>query len=125
MLAVELQAERATIAKTKYVNDKQITDHYAIIPTGDGQSELASVGELARKVYDRIVRRFLAIFYPPAEYQKISMELELRGEHFFSSFKVLENPGYLALYGTDEAKQAGADEQTIKQLNRVLQGIKK
>ena len=100
----------ATIAKTKYVNDKQITDHYAIIPTGDGQSELASVGELARKVYDRIVRRFLAIFYPPAEYQKISMELELRGEHFFSSFKVLENPGYLALYGTDEAKQAGADE---------------
>ena len=100
----------ATIAKTKYVNDKQITDHYAIIPTGDGQSELASVGELARKVYDRIVRRFLAIFYPPAEYQKISMELELRSEHFFSSFKVLENPGYLALYGTDEAKRAGADE---------------
>ena len=100
----------ATIAKTKYVNDKQITDHYAIIPTGDGQNELASVGELARKVYDRIVRRFLAIFYPPAEYQKIAMELELRSEHFFSSFKVLENPGYLALYGTDEAKRAGADE---------------
>lgn len=99
-----------TIAKTKYVNDKQITDHYAIIPTGEGQSELASVGELARKVYDRIVRRFLAIFYPPAEYQKVSMELEVKSEHFFSSFKVLENPGYLALYGSDEAKRAGADE---------------
>ncbi len=100
----------ANIAKTRYVNDKQITDHYAIIPTGEGQSELASIGELARKVYDRIVRRFLAIFYPPAEYQKISMELEVKSEHFFSSFKVLENPGYLALYGTDEAKRAGADE---------------
>ncbi len=98
------------IAKTKYVNDKQITDHYAIIPTGEGLSELASVNDLAKKVYDRIVRRFLAIFYPPAEYQKISMELTLRGEHFFSSFKVLENPGYLALYSADEARRAGADE---------------
>jgi DNA topoisomerase-3 len=98
------------IAKTKYVNDKQITDHYAIIPTGEGLSELASVNDLAKKVYDRIVRRFLAIFYPPAEYQKISMELTLRGEHFFSGFKVLENPGYLALYSADEARRAGADE---------------
>ena len=98
------------IAKTKYVNDKQITDHYAIIPTGEGLSELASVNDLAKKVYDRIVRRFLAIFYPPAEYQKISMELTLRGEHFFSSFKVLENPGYLALYSADEARRAGSDE---------------
>ncbi|MBR5712794.1 MAG: type IA DNA topoisomerase [Lachnospiraceae bacterium] len=98
------------IAKTKYVNDKQITDHYAIIPTGEGLSELASVNDLAKKVYDRIVRRFLAIFYPPAEYQKIAMELTLRGEHFFSSFKVLENPGYLALYSADEAKRAGADD---------------
>ena len=100
----------ATIAKTKYVNDKQITDHYAIIPTGEGISELPSVGELARKVYDRIVRRFLAIFYPPAEYAKVSMELVLLDEHFFSSFKVLEKPGYLALYGTDEAKSAGSEE---------------
>ncbi|MBQ6660476.1 MAG: type IA DNA topoisomerase [Lachnospiraceae bacterium] len=100
-----------TIAKTKYVNDKQITDHYAIIPTGEGAAELSSVGELHRKVYDRIVRRFLAIFLPPAEYQKIAMELTVKTEHFFSNFKVLEKPGYLALYGSEEAKRAGADDE--------------
>ena len=103
-----------TIAKTKYVNDKQITDHYAIIPTGEGLSELASVSDLSRRVYDRIVRRFLAIFYPPAEYQKIAMELKVKTEHMFSNFKVLEKQGYLALYGSDEAKRAGAAEKTEK-----------
>ncbi len=99
------------IAKTKYVNDKQITDHYAIIPTGQGLEELAGLHELSRKVYDRIVRRFLAIFFPAAEYLKIAMELTVGNEHFFSNFKVLEKPGYLALYGADEGGDSAAEQE--------------
>ena len=83
------------IAKTRYVNDKQITDHYAIIPTGQGLGALSSVSGTAAKVYEIIVRRFLSIFYPPAVYQKISLVSIMKGERFFSSFKVLTDEGYL------------------------------
>ncbi len=100
----------ATIAKTKYTNDKQITDHYAIIPTGQGLDALPSLGELQKKVYDRIVRRFLAIFYPPAEYLKIAMELQVSTEHLFSNFKILEQQGYLELYGAEEQKKSQPEE---------------
>ena len=77
------------IAKTRYVNDKQITDHYAVIPTGQGFGALAGVNPTAQKVYEIIVRRFLSIFFPPAIYQKVSLVADVKGEKFFASFKVL------------------------------------
>ena len=83
------------IAKTKYVNDKQITDHYAIIPTGQGFGAMKSLKPLSVKVYEVITRRFLAIFYPPAVYQKVALTSAIEGEKFFSNFKVLADPGYL------------------------------
>ena len=87
------------LAKTRYVNDKQITDHYAIIPTGQGLSALSSVSATAGKVYQLICRRFLSIFYPPAVYQKLSIELLIGEEHFFAGFKVLLDEGYYKVAG--------------------------
>ncbi len=84
------------IAKTRYVNDKQITDHYAIIPTGQGLGNLRSLTPTAAKVYEIIARRFLSIFYPAAIYRKINLVLGVKGEKFFAGFKVLEDEGYLA-----------------------------
>ncbi len=83
------------IAKTRYVNDKQITDHYAIIPTGQGLNGLGGLNPTAAKVYELIVRRFLSIFYPAAVYRKISLTAALKDEKFFAGFKVLEEEGYL------------------------------
>ena len=83
------------LAKTRYVNDKQITDHYAIIPTGQGFGAMKSLKPLSVKVYEVITRRFLAIFYPPAVYQKVALTSAIEGEKFFSNFKVLADPGYL------------------------------
>ncbi|WP_242412553.1 DNA topoisomerase, partial [Salmonella enterica] len=77
------------IAKTRYTNDKQITDHYAIIPTGQGLGALQKLSQTAQRVYETIVRRFLSIFYPPAVYQKVSLVTKMEKEAFFSSFKVL------------------------------------
>jgi DNA topoisomerase-3 len=87
------------IAKTRYVNDKQITDHYAIIPTGQGIGALRSLSQLSVKVYEVIVRRFLSIFFPPAVYLKYGMEFTIREEHFFASFRVLKEEGYLKVTG--------------------------
>ena len=83
------------IAKTRYVNDKQITDHYAIIPTGQGLNNLNSLNPTAAKVYETICRRFLSIFYPPAVYQKVAITTGIKSEKFFSNFKVLSEEGYL------------------------------
>ncbi len=83
------------IAQTRYVNDKQITDHYAIIPTGQGFGALRSLSFTATRVYELIVRRFLSIFYPAAIYQKVALTCILKGERFFSSFRVLAEEGYL------------------------------
>ena len=94
------------LAKTRYVNDKQITDHYAIIPTGQGLPALNSVSATAKHVYDCIVRRFLSIFYPPAVYQKVALTTQIRGESFFSSFKVLAEEGYLKVVGIPSNKKA-------------------
>lgn len=88
-----------TLAKTRYVNDKQITDHYAIIPTGQGLNALSAVSSTAKGVYDLIVRRFLSIFYPPAVYQKVAIVTKIKEESFFSSFKVLAEEGYLKVAG--------------------------
>ncbi|TCS79876.1 DNA topoisomerase-3 [Muricomes intestini] len=93
------------LAKTRYVNDKQITDHYAIIPTGQGLNALKSVSATAGRVYDCIVRRFLSIFYPPAVYQKVAITTKIKEESFFSSFKVLAEEGYLKVTGIPQTKK--------------------
>lgn len=108
-----------TIAKSRYVNDKQITDHYAIIPTGQGLGALSGVKPLGQKVYQLICRRFLSIFYPPARYEKHTLELEREKEHFFASFKVLTEPGYLKAadinYGKKEEHSSEAAEEEQKE----------
>lgn len=95
--ALEILSEglHKNIAKTRYVNDKQITDHYAVIPTGQGMGSLNALDPVAAKVYEMIVRRFLSIFYPAAVYRKISLTIGIREEKFFANFKVLEEEGYL------------------------------
>lgn len=99
------------IAKTRYVNDKQITDHYAIIPTGQGFSALNSLHPTAAKVYEIIVRRFLSIFYPAAVYQRIALTVKMKEETFTSAFKVLINSGYLDVAQNSFARKR-AEEYT-------------
>ena len=103
------QGNYKNLAKTRYVNDKQITDHYAIVPTGQGLNELRSVSLTAQRVYETIVRRFVCIFYPPAVYQKISLVTKIQNESFFSSFKVLLDEGYLKVATNSFAKRKAAD----------------
>ena len=112
----------AGIAKTKYVNDKAITDHYAIIPTGQGLSAVRSLSPLSYKVYERICRRFLSIFYPPAEYSRVSVTVKAvcagtaeRGsslkeseERFYANFKALMKEGYLRVSGSAKANETGS-----------------
>lgn len=98
------QGSYKNISKTRYVNDSQITDHYAIIPTGQGLNALGSLSSLASKVYDIIVRRFLSIFYPAAEYRKVGITVKIKGESFFASFRVLEKEGYLKVLGYSSEK---------------------
>ena len=95
------------IARSRYVNDKQITDHYAIIPTGQGLNNLNSMNPTAVKVYEIIVRRFLSIFFPPAIYRKVSLNVSVKEEQFFASFKVLESEGYLRAAAFSFAKKKG------------------
>lgn len=127
------------IAKSKYVNDKQITDHYAIIPTGQGFGALNSVSDTAKRVYDIIARRFLSIFYPAAEYEKISLTLtrgitacadgqmeEKEGtEHFYANFKRLKKPGYLQIAGIPAADKKGDDEKLTPEMLEELSHLKK
>lgn len=103
------QGNYKNLAKTRYVNDKQITDHYAIVPTGQGLNALRSVSLTAQRVYETLVRRFVCIFYPPAVYQKISLVTKIQNESFFSSFKVLLDEGYLKVATNSFAKRKAAD----------------
>ena len=103
------QGNYKNLAKTRYVNDKQITDHYAIVPTGQGLNALRSISLTAQRVYETIVRRFVCIFYPPAVYQKISLVTKIQNESFFSSFKVLLDEGYLKVATNSFAKRKAAD----------------
>ena len=112
------------IEKTRYVNDKQITDHYAVIPTGQGLNNLGGLSPLSARVYELIVRRFLSIFYPPAVYQKFALCVSVKEEKFFSSFKVLSQEGYLKVayvfqkstQASGKAEDAGTDQnQTGKE----------
>ena len=98
-----------TIAKTRYVNDKQITDHYAVIPTGQGFGALASLGKTAYGVYAAVVRRFLSIFYPPAEFSKVTMVTGMGTERFFYSFRVLLSEGYFKVAGNPYEKKKKTD----------------
>ena len=91
---LEKEAYR-NIGKSRYTNDKQITDHYAIIPTGQGLQNLSRLSELSGKVYGTIVRRFLSIFCPPAVYQKFSLVSRMRQESLFSYFMLLSVSGYM------------------------------
>lgn len=101
-----------SIAKTRYVNDKQITDHYAIVPTGQGFGALRSLSPLAVKVYEVIGRRFLSIFYPPAVYQKFTVELECDREHFFANFRILKEAGYLKVADVSHFKKKAETAET-------------
>lgn len=139
------------IAKTRYVNDKQITDHYAVIPTGQGLNNLSGLSGLSAKVYDLIVRRFLSIFYPAAVYQKFQLRIKIKGEIFSSGFKALAEEGYLKVAafpskkdgnqkagtgeeknGSQEEKEAGdtgneedTEVQGDDRLIQLLMGLKK
>ena len=123
------------IAKTRYVNDKQITDHYAIIPTGQGLGALNGLSLLSQRVYETIVRRFLCIFYPLAVYQKVNLVTNMQNERFFSSFRVLLEEGYLSVAtnsfagkkASDGEKGAGEEQETScdTALLEALQRLKK
>lgn len=121
------------IAKTKYVNDKQITDHYAIIPTGQGLSALNSLKPVEKKAYEIIVRRFLGIFLPPAVYQKVSLtvdmnygqstaETEGHKESFFANFKVMADPGYLRAMQFSFFKNKFENSGTQTESDKTLSG---
>ena len=115
------------VAKSKYVNDKQITDHYAIIPTGQGLGNLNGLNDIQRKVYDIIARRFLSIFFPAAEYEKVSLvltrkirtvagEKEEGTESFFANFKRMTKPGYLLIAGMPSDKKQEEQKLTDEEL---------
>lgn len=102
------------IARTRYVNDKQITDHYAIIPTGQGLTNLNRLPAVSQKVYQVIVRRFLSIFYPPAVYEKVSLVTTVGTEKLFSSFKVLLEEGYLKVANVPSSRKTQNEEEQEK-----------
>ena len=108
------------IEKTRYVNDKLITDHYAIIPTGQGFSNLASLSATAAKVYEMIVRRFLSIFYPAAKYLQFSVVTKIAGEKFFANFKVLEDEGYLKVTEYSFKKEKSVTESAEKTVSKPV-----
>lgn len=111
------------LEKTRYVNDRQITDHYAIIPTGQGIPALLKLPGISRSVYDVIVRRFLSIFYPPAVYQKTAITTKIRGEAFFAGVKVLTEEGYLKVAGVPGGEKA-ADRAFFEKIQALRKGMK-
>ena len=112
------------INKSRYVNDKQITDHYAIIPTGQGLNALAKLPPQSVKVYELIARRFLSIFYPAAVYQKINLTAAIGREKFFASVKVLEEPGYLKVANVKAGKEDNVDPKLLEALRTLRKGTK-
>lgn len=113
------------LIKTKYVNDSKITDHYAIIPTGQGFENYDSLPDLQKQMYKVIVKRFLSIFYPPAEYSKISVTIEVENEQFSASGRVCEKLGYLEVV-KNEPKKENTEEQPEEQNSlEILRSLKK
>lgn len=112
------------IIKSKYVDDKKITDHYAIIPTGQAVGSLSRISEMGQKVYDVIARRFLSILMPPAVYLKIKLETQTKGEAFFANFKMLKDPGYLKVTGMGgQKKEAQLTEEQILAISSLKKGM--
>ena len=103
------------LLKTKYVNDSKITDHYAIIPTGQGYENYNQLSDLNKQIYKVIVKRFLAIFYPPAEYSKIQLTINVENETFYCSEKILVNQGYLEILKPIEKNNKKAINNTQKE----------
>lgn len=113
------------LIKTKYVNDSKITDHYAIIPTGQGFENYDALPDLQKQMYKVIVKRFLSIFYPPAEYSKISVTIEVENEQFLASGRVCEKLGYLEV-AKNEPKKENTEEQSEEQNSlEILRSLKK
>ena len=110
------------LVKTKYVNDSKITDHYAIIPTGQGYENYEKLPELQKQIYKLIVKRFLAIFYPPAEYSKVQVTVDVEGETFYASGKVCINKGYLEIAkstGKNTTEKSTEDAQNVENMGNV------
>lgn len=118
-ILAKMSAEKysTNLTKTKYVNDSKITDHYAIIPTGQGFENYDGLSELKKNVYILIVKRFLSIFYPPAEYNKIAVTVKIDNEEFFANEKVCVNRGYLDVI-KGEADEKESNMETLKKLKK-------
>ena len=119
---VEEKYPTNNLAKTKYVNDSKITDHYAIIPTGQGYENYDKLPELQKQIYKLIVKRFLAIFYPPAEYSKVQVTVDVEGETFYASGKVCINKGYLEIAkstGKNTTEKSTEDAQNVENMGSV------
>lgn len=117
------------LAKTRYVNDRQITDHYAIIPTGQGISGLAKLPAVSQKVYELVVRRFLSIFYPPAQYRKLALTTGIGKETFFTNARVLLEQGYLkviqASFLKKKEEEDNGEASGTPDLADILEKLKK
>ena len=114
------------LVKTKYVNDSKITDHYAIIPTGQGFENYEKLSNLSKNIYKLIVKRFLSIFYPPAQYEKVSITIDVEGEKFYTSNRVCVNLGYLEITkGKDvqEEKENEVNLESNQDLKKLMEEI--
>jgi len=110
---------KTDIVKSKYVNDSKITDHYAIIPTGQGYENYDKLTNLQKDIYKLIVKRFLAIFYPPAEYNKLAVKIKVEQEIFFANEKVCVQQGFLEVLKNNDGKT------TENQTNEFMNSLKK
>ncbi len=113
------------LLKSKYVNDKKITDHYAIIPTGQGYENFDKLPNLQKQIYEVIVKRFLAIFYPPAEYSKIQLTVNVDNETFNTSGKVCLNKGYIEVLKPINKNKENFEEQEEPNDLDILKELKK
>ena len=112
------------IVKTKYVNDSKITDHYAIIPTGQGYENYNQLNDLQKQVYKVIVKRFLAIFYPQAEYSKVQVTINVENETFYASGKVCTKEGFLEILRPIEKSNKNEENKNDKEQNSNLEILK-
>jgi len=118
------------ITKSKYVNDSKITDHYAIIPTGQGLENFEKIDNVAKQIYVLIVKRFLSIFFPPAEYSKLAIKIDIGGEKFYANSKICTKLGYLEIYKSsdvdenqsDTTKEEGQSKVNIEVLAKLKKG---
>lgn len=106
------------LIKTKYVDDSKITDHYAIIPTGQGYENYDKLLDLHKQIYVLIVKRFLSIFYPPAEFSKISVEIDIENEQFFTSVKVCTSLGYLEILKDSQKENSQENLEILNKLKK-------